>query len=178
MGPQNRGGFLIIQNIVFSDTLIVNSGNDILNGGAGIDDMRGGRGNDTYIVDNSNDVIKEGSDKGTDLVQSSITYILSNNLENLTLTGFADINGTGNAADNVLSGNEGDNNLDGDLGIDDMRGGIGDDTYIVDNEDDIVRENANQGTDSVQSSVNYILSNNVENLTLRGSADNHGTGNY
>ena len=69
--------------------------------------MRGGPGNDTYLVDNTGDVVTENSNEGTDTVQSSITYTLGANVENLTLTGTAAINGTGNALDNVLFGNSG-----------------------------------------------------------------------
>jgi len=46
-----------------------------------------------------------------------------------------------------------------------MIGGAGNDTYVVDNTGDVVTENASEGTDTVQSSVTYILGANVENLT-------------
>ena len=47
--------------------------------------MRGGSGDDTYIVDNSKDIIREASNKGTDLVNSSVSYwIRDNDVENLT----------------------------------------------------------------------------------------------
>ena len=53
----------------------------------GADTLIGGEGNDTYVVDNIGDVVTEAASAGTDLVQSSVTYTLGTNLENLTLTG-------------------------------------------------------------------------------------------
>ena len=85
--------------------------------------MIGGLGDDTYIVDSTTDTITEGSSSGTDTVQSSVTFSLASiaNVENLTLTGSASINGTGNALSNVLLGNSGNNTLDGDAGADTLR---------------------------------------------------------
>jgi len=150
------------------NVLTGNKGNDTLDGGAGADTMIGGVGNDTYIVDNAGDVITEGTGAGIDSVLSSVSYTLATNVENITLTGSADINATGNASNNILTGNSGANIL---------TGGAGNDTYVVDHAGVAIVENSNEGTDLVQSSVSYTLSANVENLTLTGSSMINGTGN-
>src|SRR6185503_16672355 len=121
-----------------TDTLVGRGGNDILNGGAGADTMQGGAGNDTYLVDNVGDVVTEALNEGTDLVQSSVSFTLGANVENLTLTGTANLNGNGDA--NVLTGNSGNNTLDGGAGADTMVGGDGNDTYVVDNAGDVTTE--------------------------------------
>ena len=107
-----------------NDTLYGESGNDVLDGGADIDTLIGGTGNDTYIVDSTTDTITENVNEGTDTIQSSVTFSLANlaNIENLTLTGTAAINGTGNAGNNVIIGNAGNNTLNGGAGNDTLIG--------------------------------------------------------
>jgi Ca2+-binding RTX toxin-like protein len=92
------------------------SGDDIIYGGTGADEMIGGEGNDVFYVDNVGDIVTENSNEGTDTVNSSITYTLGDNLENLTLTGSNNINGTGNDLNNKITGNSGNNRLIGGYG--------------------------------------------------------------
>jgi trimeric autotransporter adhesin len=160
-----------------NNALTGNSGNNRLDGGVGIDRMTGGAGNDTYVVDNALDLTVEAAGEGTDTVEASRNWTLGANLENLLLTGTDDLDGTGNALDNQLIGNDGNNLLDGAAGADSMEGGAGNDTYVVDNTDDLVAEDAGNGTDTVRTSVSYGLTANVENLVLAGNSAINGTGN-
>lgn len=152
-----------------NDSLVGTDGADTLNGLAGADTMAGGLGDDLYQVDNVGDVVRENAGAGIDTVVSTITYGLGANLENLILAGTGAINGTGNALDNVLTGNAAANVLDGGAGADIMIGGLGDDTYMVDNVGDKVVEDLNGGLDTVVTSINYTLSDNVENAVLTGN---------
>ena len=153
------------------------AGNDTINGGTGADTMLGGAGNDIYTVDDVGDVVTELANEGTDLVNASVSYTLGANVENLTLTGTANINATGNTLANALTGNAGNNVLDGGAGADTMAGGAGNDTYYVDDVGDATTEAASAGTDTVMSSINWTLAANLENLTLVGTSAINGTGN-
>ncbi|MBL1176296.1 calcium-binding protein [Pantanalinema sp. GBBB05] len=190
-----------------NDQLIGGNLNDTLNGGIGSDAMRGGLGNDTYVVDSVRDRVTEDVNAGIDTVQSSVSFNLGENVENLTLLGTENLSGTGNALDNIIQGNFGSNQLnggigndqlfgddggdvlDGGIGSDTMRGGALSDTYIVDDVGDVVIEDFNiafvgpelsisdGGIDTVQSSVSFTLGNFVERLVLTGTEALNGTGN-
>lgn len=160
-----------------ANRIIGNDGNNTLDGGAGADRLIGGAGDDTYIVDNIYDDITERSAGGIDLVLASVNYSLDSYVERLTLTGTGDTNGTGNALANIIVGNDGNNILNGGKGADILIGGDGDDLYIVDNSGDDVVEADSHGIDSVRSSINWLLDDNIENLTLTGSGHVSGSGN-
>ncbi|MCQ4160817.1 hypothetical protein NON00_12855 [Roseomonas sp. GC11] len=164
-----------------ADTLYGNAGDDVLDGGSGADTMQGGAGNDTYVVDSSKDVLS-GDFDGANSVRASITFNLAavnggSIIQNLTLTGQNAINGIGNALDNLIIGNAADNTLNGGLGNDMLAGGAGNDTYVVDSGGDIIIELAEEGTDTVRTTVTYALAANLENLLLAGNSAISGTGN-
>ena len=163
-------------------------GDDYLNGGEGADFLDGATGNDTYVIDHVNDIVAmESPDAlgGIDTVISSIGYTLGFTLENLTLTGTAAINGTGNHHDNIIIGNnaanvliggagndhliggDGDDLHDGGFGGDTMAGGDGNDRYLVDHVGDVVIEAAGFGDDMVIARFHHNLAAgaSVETMT-------------
>jgi Ca2+-binding RTX toxin-like protein len=125
-----------------NDTLFGLDGDDTLNGGFGNDTMTGGDGNDRYSVNNANDVVDETGSSGTDRVDSTVTFALNGkaaNVENLFLTGVANINGTGNALGNTIAGNAGRNTLIGGGGDDDLRGSAGNDVIRGGTGNDLIK---------------------------------------
>jgi Ca2+-binding RTX toxin-like protein len=157
--------------------MVGNAGDNGLDGGGGADLMLGGVGNDNYLVDQIGDRVVENLGEGNDTITTTVSYVLSANVENLTQAGGASINAIGNGLDNIMTGNGGNNGLDGGGGADTMAGGAGNDYYFVDDAADRVIENSGEGTDAVIASVNHTLEANVEILALTGSGNLHGVGN-
>ncbi len=104
-----------------------NAGQNTLDGKSGADKMYGAGGNDTYIVDNAGDLVLENAQAGTDTIKAGVSYTLSANVERLTLTGSANLNGTGNTLANIIAGNAAANGLKGGSGNDTLNGGAGND---------------------------------------------------
>lgn len=192
-----------------ADTITGNSFDNILNGEVGADSLIGGAGNDIYVIDDAGDTVTELDRQGIDLVRSSVTFSLAAGaafVENLTLTGGANINGTGNDLANIIVGNSGQNSLDGGRGndslfgggdvdsliggegndtldggdgIDVMTGGSGDDFYVINDATEVITEAAGEGNDAVSSSVTFSIETRatLENIVLTGNAAISATGN-
>ncbi len=125
-----------IKGFTGNDALTGGAGNDTLDGRGGEDSFAGGAGDDTFIIDSAGDTVTEAHGQGIDTVKSAVSHALAANVENLTLTGRAAIDGFGNELDNVITGNreanilaggEGNDVLDGRRGDDILAGGAGND---------------------------------------------------
>ena len=133
---------------------------DLLNGGAGADVMKGGGGSDIYYVDNAGDVVDETGGDGIDRVYSTRTFSLADTVhtkgtvEHLTLTGTANLNGTGNGAANIILGNAGVNTLRGGNLNDTLTGVTGNDVLFGDAGAD--KLNGGKGMDTMSGGVDTV----------------------
>jgi serralysin len=130
----------ILTGNIGGDALFGREGNDTLIGGAGAaNTLLGQEGDDLYIVAALGDSVIEFAGQGNDTVQTALaSFVLRDNVENLTYAGTAAFTGIGSTDGNVmtagagadfLSGLGGDDILIGGSGTDIMLGGGGADQY-------------------------------------------------
>jgi Ca2+-binding RTX toxin-like protein len=151
-----------VDTLVNIENLRGSNFNDTLIGNEAINELRGGGGSDTYVVQNAGDTVIENGGQGNDEVRAAVSYTLTAGADVETLrttddNGTAAIDLTGNTSGNNLIGNNGDNTLNGGGGADGFVGRGGNDTYIVDSLSDTITENGGQGIDTVRASVSYTL---------------------
>ena len=140
---------------------IVNSGTisgDILLGGgsdtfvfkaATTSAVVGGAGDDRYIVGVADAEISEAFGGGFDFVRSSVSFTLSDNIEQINLAGKGNINATGNSQGNHIQGNAGNNILRGEAGSDFLVGMAGRDRLFGGGDADVFNFQKGTGTDTV-----------------------------
>ena len=147
-------------------------GNDLIYAtGNGPSTLIGFDGNDTYVIRNPNDAIREFEGGGNDIVYSSISYTLNpdavvESLSTQTNAGTESINLIGNSYAQFMVGNFGNNVINGNGGADTLVGLKGDDIYSVADATAIVREARGEGNDTVFAQVSYTLSAGAEVETL------------
>ena len=170
------------------NVLTGNDGNNILSADDddGLDTLIGGQGDDRYVLSGSfnNDIIIEEVNAGYDVVVTQdINYDLPDNVERLEAFGDTQTSRdfTGNDLDNVIIGNlAAHNTLRGEGGADTLYGGSRDDTYFVDNVGDVVIEDRiasiypTGGIDTVHTSVDFVLGENIENGSIGGTMTSPG----
>jgi len=163
----------------FTNELVGNGRDNLLDGGGGADVLTGAKGNDTYNVDNVGDMIVEIAGEGNDKIIASSSYTLGAGVSVESIEAAANagnISLTGNNLANTITGSNGNNVLDGGAGADYLAGGNGDDTYVVDDDGDVIFEtsNLNSGFDTVIVSVNTDISkfSNIEALKAATGTQN------
>lgn len=152
-----------------ANLIIGNRGSNILDGGGGADTLQGGAGDDLYLIRSGLEVIIEEPGGGDDTVMSPVSYRLDPEVETLILTGDADIDGFGNASDNLIIGNSGNNWLGGGGGgSDTLMGGPGNDLYFYTGTETII-ELPGEGRDTLWSAITATILPNIEVLQLGGN---------
>ena len=175
------GSYLILHDTQGGrlQTIDLRARNETFVGTTGADRMVGLLGNDTYTVNNVDDVVVERAIAGTDtiLLDRIGMYTIAANVENLVASGSRAVivtgNGLGNTitgggfadrldgvagndrlfglgGDDILRGGIGNDTLDGGDGIDRLIGGIGNDTYVIRDTGDTIVEKLGEGWDTVE----------------------------
>jgi Ca2+-binding RTX toxin-like protein len=158
----------------YVDTLEGGAGDDFIRGEGAYDLIDGGEGRDRLDGGSFSDTILggDGDDSGSPIQTGPYGSVVAPGL----FGDRGDDSLDGGGGNDRLEGGDDNDTLIGGTGSDTMEGGLDDDTYGVDDKLDEVREHAGEGIDTVEASIDYTLTENVENLVLTGAAAS-GTGN-
>jgi hypothetical protein len=135
--------------------------------------VAGGLGDDVYVIDDATTIILEDylDVPNADRVESSVSFTLLSNIEELTLTGTAHLRGIGNDGRNVLTSNSGNSTLQGRGGDDLILGGLGDERLDGGFGNDVIY--AAEGDDTANGGAgNDLLTGFLGDDFLRGGAGN------
>ncbi len=150
-----------------ANSITGNEGDNVIDGKAGADVMTGGAGADTYYADSTADVVIETlRGGGTDTVIASASFTLMDSVDDLRLTGSADLSANGNTLANSVIGNSGRNVINGGGGKDSLDGGESGDLYVITGARDQfqgeIQDTGTSGNDSIRvtySGLGYVTLN-------------------
>jgi parallel beta-helix repeat protein len=157
-----RGVYDVAQNNVITDNVITSDGTNTARYGILEATAAGATG--TTIEDNT----ISGVIRGAVVVSNASSHVSGFDLLGTVVYGPAVV---GTVNNETITGTDASESIYGAEGVDIMYGGKGDDTYYVDNVGDKANESSStEGFDTVITSVDFILGNYIDNLTLVGSA--------
>lgn len=178
----------IITGNTGNDTLIAGDGSDTLIAGTGVDTLEGSDfGHDTFVINNSQDVVYPEYGGYYDTIQSSVSYTLTSAVDTLILTGQDDVSATdqygyasitGNAGNDTLTGGSGSDTLVAGSGADTLVTGSGRNTLVINSVADVIDLSFGAaGKDTLESSVSDTLAAGLDTLILTGQEDLVGQAN-
>ncbi|MAQ85754.1 MAG: hypothetical protein CMH12_21240 [Maritimibacter sp.] len=181
-GDGVRGDFgdeTVINSGTILGDVVLGAGMDIFDGRGGFVSgwVDGGADNDVFIIDDTNARLYEAPGGGVDTVESQADFALGDFIENLTLLGASDIDGTGNSSRNIMAGNVGDNDLSGEGSRDTIDGGMGDDTVDGGRGDDVLDGDAGNDVLLGRSGVDIMDGGEGDDLLAGGLGDDIMNGN-
>lgn len=169
------------------DTFVINNIDDVIDLGnaPGDDTVESsvsytlGQGLDTLLLTGSADLEGQGNaDASNELQANSGNDTLTAGSGSDSLFG-----GPGNdmliggSGDDLLVGGAGSDTFVAGLGIDTLLAGSGDNTFIINSAQDLIQVNGPSGSNTVESSVSYVLGQGLDTLELTGSSNLKGQGN-
>jgi Ca2+-binding RTX toxin-like protein len=175
------GGSSMIYGDDGYDSVFVWGGTVTASGGSGDDTFFSGSGADIFYGDDGRDWVSyyfsstgvtvnlsTGATPDGDQLYSIENLEGSNSADHLTGDWQSNYL-VGRGGNDTLEGLDGDDFLDGGAGNDTLKGGTGNDYYYIDSSRDVVSELANEGVDTVATTISYALDKNVENAQALGS---------
>jgi len=166
------------------DNILISGANAVAIGGQSNDTLTATGTNDTLVAGlgddvfgiNASTVIENPFARGIDTIDSSISYTAPTGINALTLAGSANLIATGNSASDILTGGAGADTLIAGSGVATLNGGSGSTTFVINSSSDVVNDYFS-AANAIQSSVGFTLPNDVNLLTLTGTANLSGAAN-
>ncbi len=150
-------------NLAFvgDDVYMVSTGNSY------VDTLVGGLGDDTYIINDLDDVIIEAENEGIDTIQ--LSTVCQETMVDLTkYKNVENIDASHSSKNVTLIGNEKDNTLTAGKGSNDLQGGLGNDTYIIEQIENVTITDTG-GSDTIKlSSESLIRELSVSEFVSKG----------